>query len=73
MKKFIDGKSIDEVEWYHYWFIQEGNEPFEVNMIVIDELLAISTNANKQIHDSFFPLLSQTALLGRSASVHLLT
>ncbi|WP_270280383.1 hypothetical protein [Enterococcus gallinarum] len=34
MKKFIDGKPTDEVEWYRYWFIQAGNEPFEVKMKV---------------------------------------
>lgn len=34
MKKFIDDKPTDEVEWYRYWFIQEGNEPFEVKIKV---------------------------------------
>lgn len=34
MKKYVDGKPTDEVEWYRYWFIQEGNEPFEVKMKV---------------------------------------
>ena len=41
-------------------------------IIAIDEVLAISTDVNKQIKDSFFSLLSQIALLGRSPKVHLL-
>lgn len=46
---------------------------FKHKVIVIDELLALSTVASKQIKDSFFSLLSQIALLGRSTNVHLLT
>lgn len=41
-------------------------------IIAIDEVLALSTDVNKQIKDSFFSLLSQIALLGRSTKVHLL-
>lgn len=52
---------------------EDPNFLFKHHVIVIDELLAISTTANKQIRDSFFSLLSQIALLGRSTSVHLLT
>lgn len=52
---------------------EDPNISFKHHMIVIDELLAISTIANKQICDSFFSLLIQIALLGRSTSVHLLT
>ena len=40
--------------------------------IVIDEVLALSEGVNKTIKDSFFSLLSQLALLGRSTRVHLL-
>ncbi|WP_434779941.1 cell division protein FtsK [Enterococcus thailandicus] len=46
---------------------------FKHHVIVIDELLAISSSTNKQIRDSFFSLLNQIALLGRATSVHLLT
>lgn len=41
-------------------------------VIVIDELLALSEGVAKPIKDSFFSLLSQIALLGRSSKVHLL-
>lgn len=40
--------------------------------IVIDELLALSEGVTKAIKDSFFSLLIQTALLGRSTKIHLL-
>lgn len=40
--------------------------------IVIDELLALSEGVTKSIKDSFFSLLIQTALLGRSTKIHLL-
>ena len=40
--------------------------------IVIDEVLALSEGVNKTIKESFFSLISQIALLGRSAKVHLL-
>ena len=40
--------------------------------IVIDEVLALSEGVNKNIKESFFSLLSQIALLGRSTKVHLL-
>ena len=38
--------------------------------IVIDEVLALSEGVNKTIKESFFSLLSQIALLGRSTLVH---
>lgn len=40
--------------------------------IVVDELLALSEGVTKAIKDSFFSLLIQTALLGRSTKIHLL-
>lgn len=46
---------------------------FQHYVIVIDELLALSSTTNKPIKDAFFSLLSQIALLGRSSMVHLLT
>lgn len=45
---------------------------FKHRTIVIDEVLALSEGVNKNIKDSFFSLLSQIALLGRSTKVHLL-
>lgn len=45
---------------------------FKHLIIVIDELLALSTVTTKQIRDDFFGLLSQIALLGRSTNVHLI-
>ncbi|MCB5132269.1 cell division protein FtsK, partial [Streptococcus mutans] len=44
--------------------------PFEHLTIVIDEVLALSEGVNKTIKDSFFSLLSQIALLGRTTKVH---
>lgn len=32
MKKFEDNKPTDVVEFYRYWFLQEGTEPFEVKL-----------------------------------------
>ncbi len=40
--------------------------------IVIDELLALSEGVTKSIKDSFFSLLIQICLLGRSTKVHLI-
>ncbi|MCB5132272.1 hypothetical protein LGW84_09700, partial [Streptococcus mutans] len=37
---------------------------------IIDEVLALSEGVNKTIKDSFFSLLSQIALLGRTTKVH---
>lgn len=34
IKKFVDNKPTEEIEWYRYWFIQEGNVPFEVKLKV---------------------------------------
>ena len=48
------------------------NQHFDHLTIVIDEVLALSEGVNKTIKDSFFSLMSQIALLGRAAKVHLL-
>lgn len=40
--------------------------------IVIDEMLALSEGVNKTIKDSFFSLISQLCLLGRSSSIHVI-
>ena len=40
--------------------------------IVIDELLALSEGVSKSIKDSFFSLLIQIALMGRSTMIHLI-
>lgn len=48
------------------------NYQFEHLTIVIDEVLALSEGVNKAIKESFFSLLSQIALLGRTTRVHLL-
>lgn len=45
---------------------------FDHLTIVIDEVLALSEGVNKVIKESFFSLLSQIALLGRSTKIHLL-
>lgn len=45
---------------------------FEHLTIVIDEVMALSENANKTIKDAFFSLLSQIALMGRATKVHLI-
>ena len=46
------------------------DKEFKHLTIVIDEVLALSEGVNKTIKESFFSLLSQIALLGRSTSVH---
>lgn len=50
----------------------DPHHEFQHLTIVIDEVLALSEGINKNIKDSFFSLLSQIALLGRSTKVHLL-
>lgn len=45
---------------------------FKHYTVVIDELLALSEGVTKSIKDSFFSLIIQIALMGRSASVHLI-
>ncbi|MEA5738313.1 cell division protein FtsK, partial [Salmonella enterica subsp. enterica serovar Virginia] len=40
--------------------------------VVIDEVLALSEGVNKIIKESFYSLLSQISLLGRTTKVHLL-
>ncbi|ONN75161.1 cell division protein FtsK [Lacticaseibacillus rhamnosus] len=52
--------------------LQEAEETvFEPVAVVIDELLALSMSVTKSIKESFFNLLGQVALLGRSTKVHL--
>lgn len=50
----------------------DSKKIFKHQTIVIDEVLALTEGINKNIKDSFFSLLSQIALLGRSTKVHLL-
>src|SRR5699024_6944813 len=45
---------------------------FRHEVIVIDELLALTTATQKQIKDAFFGLLGQIALLGRATNVHII-
>src|SRR5699024_2903976 len=45
---------------------------FHHEVIVIDELLALTTATQKQIKDAFFGLLGQIALLGRATNVHII-
>lgn len=45
---------------------------FKPITIVIDEVLALTDGVNRSVKDAFFSLLSQIALLGRSAKVHLI-
>lgn len=45
---------------------------FRHKVIVIDELLALTSVTQKQIKDDFFALLSQVALLGRATNVHII-
>lgn len=45
---------------------------FKPIVIVIDELMALSMAVTKTIKDSFFGLLGQVALLGRTTKVHLI-
>ncbi|MEK5289737.1 AAA family ATPase [Streptococcus sp. FSL R7-0212] len=47
------------------------NANFNHLTIVIDEILALSEGVNNTIKDSFFSLLGQLSLLGRSSRVHL--
>ncbi|MGK0719507.1 cell division protein FtsK [Streptococcus uberis] len=47
------------------------NTNFNHLTIVIDEVLALSEGINKTIKDSFFSLISQISLLGRSTRVHM--
>ncbi|MGO3096116.1 MAG: cell division protein FtsK [Lacticaseibacillus paracasei] len=53
--------------------VLQGKEKpnFQPLVVVIDELLALSLSVTKPIKDSFFSLLGQVALLGRSTKVHL--
>lgn len=48
------------------------NLNFKPVVIVIDELMALSMAVTKSIKDSFFGLLGQVALLGRTTKVHLI-
>lgn len=50
----------------------DPNKVFRHKTIIIDELLALSTGVAKSTQTTFFALLSQIALLGRSARVHLI-
>lgn len=50
----------------------DPRKEFKHHTIVIDEVLALSEGVNKNIKDSFFSLLTQISLLGRSTRVHLL-
>ncbi|WP_125581544.1 AAA family ATPase [Levilactobacillus cerevisiae] len=45
---------------------------FKSYVIVIDELLALTSSVSKSLKDTFFSLLSQVALLGRSTQVKLI-
>lgn len=48
------------------------NAKFEHFTAVIDEVLALSDGVSRPIKESFFSLLSQISLLGRSSNIHLL-
>lgn len=53
---------------------QRFNDPsrtFKHKVIVIDELLSISSLGSKKLVDEFFSLLLQISLLGRSVQIHL--
>lgn len=52
-------------------YSKTGKRPFRHRFIVIDELLALTQGGTKKIVDRFFSDLSQLALLGRSAKMHL--
>lgn len=45
---------------------------FKPHFIVIEEILALSSDVNKAIKESFFSLINQIALLGRGPKIHLL-
>lgn len=45
---------------------------FKPHIVVIDELLALTSSTTKSMKDTFFGLLSQVALLGRATSVKLI-
>ncbi|TWT11274.1 cell division protein FtsK [Streptococcus sp. sy004] len=51
---------------------ENPHHEFKHLTIVIDEVLALSEGVNKNIKESFFSLLSEIALLGRSTKIHLL-
>lgn len=50
----------------------EPSHRFQPYVIVIDELLALSSSATRSIKETFFGLLSQVALLGRATSVKMI-
>lgn len=52
-------------------YSKTGKRPFGHRFIVIDELLALTQGGKKPIVDNFFQDLSNLALLGRSAKIHL--
>lgn len=52
-------------------YSKTGKRPFGHRFIVIDELLALTQGGKKTIVDNFFQDLSELALLGRSAKIHL--
>lgn len=52
--------------------LENPSKKFQHRCIVIDELLALTSLTSKNIKDTFFSLLSNIALLGRSTSIHLI-
>ncbi|WP_304651742.1 AAA family ATPase [uncultured Ligilactobacillus sp.] len=64
--------SLNMIQTRQEQLYNDPNKKFKHLTIAIDEVLALSEGVNKSIKDSFFTLLSQIALLGRSTKVHLL-
>lgn len=62
---------LDTIYSRQLQLLENPNQIFQHRCIVIDELLALTTLASKGVKETFFALLSNIALLGRTTSCHL--
>lgn len=62
---------LDTIYSRQLQLLENSNQIFQHRCIVIDELLALTTLASKGVKETFFALLSNIALLGRTTSCHL--
>ena len=52
--------------------LENPSKKFQHRFLVIDELLALTSLTSKNVKETFFALLSNIALLGRTTSIHLI-
>lgn len=65
-------KALEHIHNRQHQKFENPKATFKHITIVIDELLALTEGVNKAIKNTFFSLISQVALLGRTTRVHLL-